>query len=420
MDGLCRDCGHHAPGHLRRCPACASPRLIRHPELFQLTIAHLDCDAFYAAVEKRDNPALNDKALIVGGGQRGVVATCCYIARTHGVRSAMPMTQARKLCPDAVVLPPDMAKYRAVSRQIRALMDELTPLIEPLSLDEAFLDLSGTQRLHGRSAAEALIHLTRRVEREVGVTASIGLSYNKFLAKVASDLDKPRGFAVLGRAEATAFLAAQPVSLIWGVGRALRSKLAADGITRVGQLQAMEEQDLMRRYGAMGSRLYRFARGEDQRRVEPHQPPKSISTEETFSRDLAARDDLERALWVLCEELAQRLKRKGYAGQTLTLKLKTPRFELRTRSERMDAPTQLAAVLFRTARHLLAKEPPGQPYRLMGVGLSDLQPPDAADPPDLVDGEREQARRTEAAMDRIRLKFGRQAIQKGRGFRPAE
>lgn len=316
-----------------------------------------------------------------------------------------------------MVLPPDMAKYRRVSAEIRALMDNLTPLVEPLSLDEAFMDLGGTARLHARSPAAALVELARRIEREIGVTASIGLSYNKFLAKVASDLNKPRGFAVIGRAEAVEFLASQPVSLIWGVGRAMRAKLAADGITRIAQLQRMSEIDLMRRYGAIGQRLAAFSRGEDSRKVEPFQPPKSISTEETFHSDISDPELLEAALWNLCEDLAARLRAKGHAGRTVVLKLRTARFELRTRSQQLDAPTQLAAMLFRTARHLLHREPPGVSYRLLGIGVSDLHPPDRADPPDLVDHEREQARRTEAAIEQLRAKFGKAAVLKGRSLR---
>lgn len=413
---ICRDCGGTSIRG-RRCGACGSPRILSHPELHDLTIAHLDCDAFYAAVEKRDNPELRAKPVIVGGGQRGVVATCCYLARTSGVHSAMPMTQARKLCPDAVVLRPDMAKYRRVSAGIRALMEGLTPLVEPLSLDEAFLDLTGTARLHGRSPAAALVALARRIESEIGVTVSIGLSYNKFLAKVASDLRKPRGFAIIGRGEALEFLADQPVSLIWGVGRAMRARLAADGITRISQLQRMSEIDLMRRYGAIGQRLAAFARGEDNRKVEPFQPPKSISTEETFDADIGDPETLEAALWNLCEDLAGRLRAKGYAGRTVVLKLKTARFELRTRNQQLDAPTQLATVLFRTARHMLRREAAGVSYRLLGIGVGDLHPPDQADPPDLVDREREQARRAEAAMAHLRAKFGKDAILKGRSLK---
>ncbi|HCL48589.1 MAG TPA: DNA polymerase IV, partial [Rhodobiaceae bacterium] len=195
---LCRDCLNSSTlePHETRCPSCHSPRLIKHDELLQLGVAHLDCDAFYAAVEKRDNPELNDKPVIIGGGRRGVVSTCCYIARIHGVHSAMPMFQATKACPDAVIVKPDMEKYGRVGREVRDLMRELTPLVEPLSIDEAFMDLRGTERLHGGAPAESLMRLVNRIENEIGITVSIGLSHNKFLAKLASDLNKPRGFSI--------------------------------------------------------------------------------------------------------------------------------------------------------------------------------------------------------------------------------
>ena len=205
--GFCRDCRRDAPDGLSRCSACGSPRLLRHPELDALAIAHVDCDAFYATIEKRDDPTLADKPVIVGGRQRGVVLTACYVARTFGVRSAMPMFEARRLCPHASVVRPDMEKYARVGREVRALMFKLTPLVEPVSIDEAFMDLSGTARLHGMSPAKALAGFAADVERSLGITVSIGLSPNKFLAKIASDLDKPRGFAVLGATEAATFLA---------------------------------------------------------------------------------------------------------------------------------------------------------------------------------------------------------------------
>lgn len=415
---LCRDCETRLEASASRCPRCGSPRLLYHPELADLAIAHLDCDAFYAAVEKRDRPELADKPVIVGGRERGVVATACYIARLSGVGSAMPMARALKLCPDAVVLPPDMARYRQASFEIRALMDAVAPVVEPLSVDEAFLDLTGTTRLHRRPPAETLVRLAGRIRREVGITVSIGLSYNKFLAKVASDRDKPRGFFVIGRAEARDFLARKPVSLIWGVGRALEAKLARDGITRISELQDMEESDLMARYGVMGRRLYRFARGEDHRAVTPSAAAKSVSVETTLPKDLSALGDLERELWRLAEELAGRLRRKALAGKTVTLKLKTASFRLRTRAEQLGDPTRLAAILYRTGQHLLAREVDGTPFRLIGIGVSDLVDADLADPPDLVDRERERARVTEAAIDRLRDKYGGTVIGKGRGLKP--
>jgi DNA polymerase-4 len=401
----------------RRCLVCASPRLVAHAELDTLAIAHIDCDAFYASVEKRDNPSLRDKPVIVGGGKRGVVSAACYVARIYGVRSAMPMFKAHKLCPDAVVIRPDMRKYQAAGREVRRLMLETTPLVEPLSIDEAFLDLSGTERLHHGSPARTLALLARRIETELGITVSIGLSYNKFLAKVASDLDKPRGFSPIGRAEAKAFLAEKPASLIWGVGKALQQRLEADGIRLVGQLAAREEADLIARYGSIGRRLARFARGEDDRAVDPAAPAKSVSAETTFDDDLTAFARLKDELWPLCEAVAARLKRADLAGRTVTLKLKTADFHILTRSRTLRAPTQLAEALFQSATQLLEIEATGRAYRLIGVGASALAPGTDADPPDLLDPTSGKRLQVERAIDAVRAKLGREAIGKGRGFR---
>jgi DNA polymerase-4 len=421
MTALCRDCAMPiaapAGAGLRRCPHCASPRVLSHPELDLLAIAHIDCDAFYASVEKRDDPQLRDKPVIIGGGKRGVVATACYVARIYGVRSAMPMFKALKLCPQATVIRPDMRKYQAVGRDVRRLMLETTPLVEPLSIDEAFLDLSGTARLHHGSPARTLARLERRIAETLGITVSIGLSYNKFLAKVASDLDKPRGFSVIGRVEAQSFLAGRPVGLIWGVGKALRERLEADGLHRIGQLASHEEADLVRRYGSIGRRLYRFARGEDARAVDPSSPAKSISAETTFEGDLSTLAELKAELWPLCETVAARLKRATLAGRTITLKLKSADFILLTRSRTLPAPTQLAEALFQAAQPLLEAAAGGERYRLIGIGASALAPAADADPPDLLDPAPGRARAVERAIDAVREKLGGNAIVKGRGFR---
>ncbi len=419
MSALCRDCDAPiAAEPPPRCPACGSPRLVAHPELESLAIAHIDCDAFYASVEKRDDPSIVDRPVIVGGGRRGVVAACCYIARTYGVRSAMPMFRALEACPDAVVIRPAMKKYTSVGREVRALMRETTPLVEPLSVDEAFLDLSGTERLHGGSPARTLCRLARRIERQVGITASVGLSYNKFLAKVASDLDKPRGFAVIGRREARAFLADRPVSLIWGAGPALQRRLAADGLTSIGQLQTMDEATLIARYGAMGRRLFRFARGEDDRGVVPDRPAKSVSAETTFETDVADREQLKARLWRLCETVAGRLKGAELAASTVTLKLKTARFRLRTRSRRLSGPTQLAESIYRASSSLLETEADGTPFRLIGVGVSGLSRDFAGHQPDLLDPAEARHARVEQAIDAVRARLGADAIGKGRGLLP--
>jgi DNA polymerase-4 len=410
---LCRDCQQETPGAARRCQACGSPRLLRHEERDRLAVAHVDCDAFYAAVEKRDDPALRDRPLIIGGGKRGVVSTACYIARTYGVRSAMPMFKALEACPEAVVIPPNMAKYAAVGREVRRFMLELTPLVEPMSIDEAFLDLAGTERLHGASPARSLSRFAERVEREIGITVSIGLSYCKFLAKVASDLDKPRGFSLIGQGEVLAFLRDRPVGLIWGVGSVAQQRLAKDGILTIGDLQNRDEADLLRRYGAEGTRLWRLARGIDTRPVTPERETKSISAETTFERDIADAETLARVLYGLCEKVAARSRKQELAGASITLKLKTADFRLLTRSRAGLAPTQLTGRIFACARELLDKAVDGTRYRLIGVGLGDLRPAGEADRGDLLDTGIAREKATEAAVDRLREKFGPGAIVKG-------
>jgi DNA polymerase IV len=413
MAGFCRDCLDDVPERAARCPACGSPRLARHPDLDRLAIAHVDCDAFYAAVEKRDDPSLRDKPLIIGGGRRGVVSAACYIARTFGIRSAMPMFQAKKLCPHATVVPPDMAKYARVGREVRTLMLDLTPLVEPLSIDEAFLDLSGTERLHGRLAAKSLAAFARTVEDRIGITVSIGLSENKFLAKLASDLDKPRGFSVLSRREAPDFLASRPVTFIWGVGKATGDALAREGFRVIADLQRADETDLMRRFGSEGQRLARLARGEDSREVSPERETKSVSAETTFETDIGAFRELERTLWYLSEKVSARLKAKELAGSTINVKLKTTDFRTRTRAQSLPAPTQLAAKIFAIGRELLERETDGTKFRLLGIGVSSLTSPEDADPADLVDRRGARDKAAEHAVDRLRAKFGRTAVVKG-------
>ena len=419
MSTICRDCTRPLTRDalVSRCPECGSRRLLAHPELDTLAIAHIDCDAFYATIEKRDDPSLTDKPVIVGGGKRGVVSAACYVSRTYGVHSAMPMFKALKACPDAVVIRPDMRKYVAVGREVRALMLETTPLVEPLSIDEAFLDLSGTERLHGASPARTLVRLIRGIEETLGITASVGLSYNKSLAKIASDLDKPRGFAVIGRAEAQSFLEDQPVGLIWGVGKALQRRLTGDGIRTIGQLRALDEGALTARYGAIGKRLAHFCRGEDNRQVNPHGAAKSISAETTFNTDLADLDALKARLWPLCEKVSRRLKSKDLAGLTVTLKLKTAGFDSRTRATTLDAPTQLAETLYRSGEPLLAREIDGTAFRLIGIGVSRLGNADMADPLDLLDPDAAHRAKIERTIDELRARLGEDAIGKGRGLK---
>ena len=415
MHGFCRDCLQDAPDRAARCRSCGSPRLIRHAEIGTLAIAHIDCDAFYATIEKRDNPAIADQPVLVGGGRRGVVAACCYIARTYGIHSAMPMYEALKRCPNATVVRPDMAKYAGVGRQVRAMMLELTPLVEPLSIDEAFLDLSGTERLHAMAPAKTLAQFARTVEREVGITVSIGLSGNKFLAKIASDLDKPRGYAVLGEKEAAAFLAPRPVSAIFGVGQVTQARLARDGFRTIADLQNAAPADLMRRYGEEGLRLSRLSRGIDTRRVSPDREAKSVSAETTFDTDIAGFRPLERRLWLLTEKVSARLKAGEIAGATVTLKLKTADFRIRTRARSLGHPTQLAATIFAAGRDLLAREADGTAFRLIGIGVSAL-----TDDPGTVDFLETRTAEAEAAVDKLRKRYGRDAVVKGIALDEAE
>ncbi len=415
MSALCRDCLRSGPA-APRCPACGSPRVIAHDELDGLAIAHIDCDAFYASVEKRDDPSLKGKPVIVGGGRRGVVSAACYIARLYGVRSAMPMFKAMAACPNAVVIRPDMAKYTRVGAEIREMMRALTPLVEPLSIDEAFLDLGGTAELHHGSPARTLARLALEVERRIGVTVSIGLSYNKFLAKIASDLDKPRGFAVIGRADAMAFLGPKPVSLIWGVGKALQARLSAAGLSTIADLRGLEEIELVARYGSIGRRLYRFARGEDDRRVDPDGEMKSISAETTFEEVMARADLLAAELWPLCEKVSARMKRHGVVGRSVHLKLKTSDFKLLSRSRRLGAATQLAETLYRSALTLLEAEATGRRFRLIGIGAADLAPESETAQPDLLDAAERRQAKVERVMDDLRARLGTGAIRKGRGL----
>jgi DNA polymerase-4 len=411
--GFCRDCLTRPGRWSERCPACGSPRLVFHPELYRLAIAHLDCDAFYAAIEKRDDPSLADKPVIVGGGRRGVVATACYIARIRGVRSAMPMFQALKACPDAIVIRPNFEKYSAAGREVRRLMEEVTPLVEPVSIDEAFMDLAGTEQVHRAPPALALARLQKRIEDAVGITVSIGLSFNKFLAKIASDMKKPRGYSLIGESEAMAFLADKPVSLIWGVGKAMTARLAADGLRTIGALQRLDEAELGRRYGSMGLRLARLSRARDSRTVEPRGEAKSVSAETTFGEDLADAHELKAVLRGLAEKVSRRLKRADMAGVTVTLKLKTADFKIRTRSRQLADPTQLADRIFAVAADLLQPETDGTRYRLIGVGISEFADPKLADPGDLIDPSARKRAAAEAAVDRIRDRFGNDAVELG-------
>ena len=407
---FCRDCLADQNRAAKRCGGCGSPRLLRHPALTKLTLAHIDCDAFYATVEKRDNPDVADRPVIIGGGKRGVVSAACYIARTFGVRSAMPMFKALALCPSAAVIPPDMAKYIRVGREVRQAMQALTPLVEPLSIDEAFLDLAGTERVHGMIPAKVLARFAREVERDIGITVSVGLSCNKFLAKIASDLDKPRGFAALDQDEAGIMLADKPVGFIFGVGPATQDRLAQRGFRTIADLQRADEIELMKLFPSDGRRLWRLARGIDDRAVVPDRGAKTISSETTFDTDIRDFATLERVLWRLSEKVSARLKSADLAGLTITLKLKTADFKQRTRSQSIAAPTQLAGKIFALCRDMLAREIDGTAFRLMGAGVSALGPGSQANDTDMLD---RRAAHAERAIDDLRRKFGQSAVIRG-------
>lgn len=413
IPALCRDCGANPEADI--CPMCGGRRVIRHPELFTLAIAHIDCDAFYASVEKRDRPDLAGSPVIVGGGIRGVVTTACYIARIYGVRSAMPMWRALKACPDAVVIRPDFAKYTAAARHIRTLMADLTPLMQTLSIDEAVLDLRGTEALHAAPPASVLARFARRVETEIGITVSIGLAPNRLLAKLAAGRDKPRGFAVLG-SDAAAILAPEPVRLLPGVGPALEKRLHARGLTRLADLQSLSDKEALASLGDDGPALVRRARGQDARRITPNGAAKSVSAETTFDADLSDPAQLEKHLWRMAEKLALRLREKDLSAGGVVLKLKTARFASRTRALRLPGPTALPDLLFQSGRQLLQRELDGTAFRLIGLGANPLMPGRAADLADLADPDTPRRVAVQRAMDALRQRFGQNVIIRGRGL----
>ena len=419
---LCRDCleDFDSPQQVSRCPNCASSRVLAHSELRQLAISHIDCDAFFASVEKRDNPSLLDKPVIIGGEKRGVVSTCCYIARMDGVHSAMPMFTAKKKCPNAVIIRGRMSEYVKVSRQIREKMNALSPLVEPLSIDEAFVDLNGTEALHKSYPAKTLARFANEVEKDIGVSVSIGLSHNKFLAKIASDLDKPRGMALIGKEETIEFLAAKPISIIYGVGKVFTATLKKDGFVNISQLQNHDPDDLARRYGDMGYRLARLSKGQDQRALVAPSKAKSISNETTFFTDISSLDALSGKLLALCEQVSERMKKKNVVAHTVTVKLKTANFKSRTRAKHLSLPTQLAHVMYETAFHLLQKETDGTKFRLIGVGMSSFDQHGAQginDPVDMLEPKVARNAAAERAMDKVRDKFGREAVVRGKLYR---
>ena len=416
MPSLCRKC-FNTFNEEGRCPRCSSPLVVSHTELFDLNIAHMDCDAFYASVEKRDNPDLADKPVIIGGGRRGVVSTACYIARIRGVKSAMPMFKALEKCPDAVVIRPRMKIYAEISHQIREMMNDITPLVEPLSLDEAFMDLSGTQKLHGAPPAVMLAKLMDRMSGNLGLTGSIGLSHNKFLAKIASDLNKPNGYSIIGEAETSSFLQDKPIRLIWGVGASMQKSLEKSGIRTFSDLLRWDRKDLVSKFGSMGDRLWFLARGQDARIVSNSDRIKSISNETTLNENTSDLRVLEGHLWRLCEKVSSRAKSKGLAGTIMILKLKSSNHKIITRRVTLRDPTYLADVLFRSTYPLMEAAIENGPFRLVGAGLSGLCLASQAErEPALLDEGALNRIKVERVTDEIREKFGDEAMIKGRSL----
>lgn len=419
MPTLCRDCAEIVGGADASCALCGRQRLVGHDGLESLSIAHLDCDAFFAAIEKRDRPELRARPVIVGGHERGVVSTCCYIARLSGVRSAMPMFKALKACPEAVVLRPDFERYRRAAEAIRQKMLALTPVVQPVSIDEAYLDLSGTRALHGVAPAVLLARLARDIEQDVGITVSIGLADNRFLAKTASEMDKPRGFCALSRQQAPGLLADYPVGFLHGVGPKLAETLRGDGFVCVADLQRAGLKSLITRYGESGLLLHERANGIDRRPVTVGRARKSVSSETTFGEDIGDPRLMEDLLWQVCEKTAWRAKSAGVEGSVVTLKLKSSGFRILTRRTTLSDPTQLAGTLFRAARPMLARElASGRRWRLVGLGLSALSPAHG-DREDLVDPSVAKRAAAERASDAAREKFGRDAVRSGRSMRLA-
>jgi DNA polymerase IV len=393
-NSLCRDCGTLARIEAQAaaqatpvpeaCSRCGSARIVAHPELAALAIAHVDCDAFYASVEKRDHPELIDEPLIVGGSQRGVVLTACYIARRYGVRSAMPMARALQLCPGAAVIKPDMEKYRRESRRIRDLMEALSPRVESVSIDEAYLDLSECG--DNEPPARSLARLALQVEKRVGVTISIGLAPNKMLAKIASDFGKPRGFYVIGESDKLVVLAPMKVSALPGIGPVMTGKLEEMGYATIAQLRAAKLDELTHRFGRWGRSLLARAHGEDARRVGFGRGRNvSVGAERTFVKDLARAEDIMAVVEQISQRVAERLVRSDLAATSLTLKLRRHDRYTTTHACRLHDPTQRAETILAAVMPVLRLKLDGTRYRLVGVTAHDLVPGQQADPPDLFD-----------------------------------
>jgi DNA polymerase-4 len=372
-------------------------------------VVHVDMDAFYAAVEQRDRPELRGRPVIVGADPRGrgVVSAASYEARVFGVRSAMPISRAYRLCPHGVYLPVDMPKYARVSSEIMAILADFSPLVEPVSVDEAFVDLTGTGTLWG-PPAEAVRRIKSRIRETTQLTASAGLATNKFVAKVASDLHKPDGLVIVAPGEEAAFLTPLPIERLWGVGKVTARELAQLGVRTIGQLQRLPAEVLAARLGPHGPGLRALALGQDDRPVEPLASPKSIGAEETFERDCRDAARLEATLRGQAERVARELRAERLAACRVTLKLRWADFRTLTRSHTGD-PTQDGLELYRRTATLLARQRLVQPVRLIGLSASALRPEARGQLP-LLDPAVVRRERLARAVDRITIRFGRSAI----------
>jgi DNA polymerase-4 len=379
-------------------------------------ILHVDMDAFYASVEERDDPRLVGRPVIVGGTaeRRGVVAAANYVARQFGVHSAMASGEAKRRCPQAIVIRPRMEVYAAVSRQIRAIFERYTPLVEPLSLDEAFLDVSGSAHLFGGAAAVGR-QIKADIKNEIRLIASVGVAPNKFLAKIASDLEKPDGFVVVSADMAQAFLDPLPIGRLWGVGRATDATFARQGISTIGQLRTLSLDTLEQLAGRVGARLWDLAHGRDERKVVPDREAKTISHETTFATDIAEPAALREWLLELTEQVARRLRRHALCGRTVQIKIRAADFQTFTRARTLPKPTDVTQELWQAAAELFDEFAARKrlSVRLLGMGVSGLTA-DAKTQQQLFDGEEHRKQgQLDSVADAIADRFGHRAIQRG-------
>lgn len=376
-------------------------------------ILHLDMDAFYASVEQYDQPHLRGRPVVVGGHrQRGVVCAASYEARAFGVHSAMPMARAVQLCPQAVVLPVRMQRYREVSREIFSIFAQFTDQIEPLSVDEAFLDVTGSRALFG-SGVEIAQEIRRRVRVETGLAVSAGIATNKFLAKMASEAAKPDGLKEITPGEVDDFLLSLPVSALWGVGRTAEEKLAAYGISTVAGLRTLSLEALRKHFGKNGARLYELCRGVDSRPVRSDEESKSIGHEDTFEFDLLDPEEIRRALLSLSERVASRLRRKELQGNRVTLKVKYTDFTTITKSKTLNIGISNGSVIFQQATELMEKTDSSRPIRLLGITLSTLDPLGSGQSDLFEDKNRKRLCRLDQAVDKLQRKYGENGVRKG-------